>query len=177
MPLLLGEKHPLAASGKRATQRPAASPRATLPFPAGNAALARLASASRGILADGSVHPAVAGAIRGAAGGGQALGSQTASWAIGSFGDAVAGARVHTGGLANALSRAVAARAFTVGRDVFFASGEYRPHTTPGRRLLAHELAHVVQQHRAPAGARLHATQPGDDRERAAEVAAEAAIG
>jgi hypothetical protein len=176
MPLLLGEKH-TPGSSKQAPQRPTVPPRAALPFAAGNAALARLASTSDGILADGSVHPTIAGAIRSAAGGGQALGSQTATWAVNAFGGAVAGARVHTGALAHVLSRAVAARAFTVGRDVFFAPGEYRPYTMPGRRLLAHELAHVVQQHRAPAGARLHATKPGDVHERAAEAAAEEALG
>jgi len=122
------------------------------------------------------VHPSVAGAIRNAAAGGRALGGQTASWALGAFGDAVAGARLHTDGQAHVLARAVAARAFTVGRDVFFASGEYRPHTTAGRRLLAHELAHVVQQHGAPVGATLRATQPNDAHERAADAAAEAVV-
>jgi hypothetical protein len=40
------------------------------------------------------------------------------------------------------------ASAFTVGRDIYFARGAYRPHSTEGGRLLAHELAHVVQQSR-----------------------------
>lgn len=165
---------PAARTGAGA-QRASASGR--LPVPAGNAALARLASMSRGILADGSVHPAVLSAVREAAAGGRALGGQTASWALRAFGDPVAGARLHTDGRANALSRAVAARAFTVGRDVFFAAGEYRPHTPAGRRLLAHELAHVVQQHGAPMRPTLRATQPGDAHERAADAAAEAALG
>ena len=47
---------------------------------------------------------------------------------------------------ANAAARAVGARAFTVGRDIVFAAGEYAPHTQAGRRLLAHELTHVLQQ-------------------------------
>lgn len=129
-----------------------------------------------GILADGSVHPTVTGAIRGAAGSGRALDEQTASWAIDAFGGAVADARLHTGGLAQALARMVSARAFTVGRDMFIAAGEFRPHTAAGRRLLAHELAHVVQQHRAPACQTLRATRPDDAHERAADAAAEAAI-
>lgn len=147
------------------------------PCAIGNAQLARLASSGSGILANGSVHPAVTGAIRSAAGSGRALDGQTASWAIDAFGDAVADARLHTGGLAHTLARTVSARAFTVGRDVFFAAGEFRPHTTAGRRLLAHELAHVVQQHRAPAHQTLRATQPGDAQEQAADAAAEAALG
>jgi hypothetical protein len=150
--------------------------RALAPALLGNAALARLASTSRGILADGSVHPAVVGAIRDAAAGGGALGGQTASWALRAFGGTVAGTRVHTDARAHALSRAVAARAFTVGRDVFFASGEYRPHTVAGRRLLAHELAHVVQQHGAPMRSTLRATHPDDAHERTADAAAEAAL-
>jgi hypothetical protein len=58
------------------------------------------------------------------------------------FGDV----RIHDGPRANELARAVNARAFTYGRHVFFGDGTYRPATTSGRRLLAHELVHVVQQ-------------------------------
>lgn len=54
--------------------------------------------------------------------------------------------RIHTGGEAAALCRRLNARAFTVGEDVFFAAGEFAPETEAGRRLLAHELTHVVQQ-------------------------------
>ena len=49
-------------------------------------------------------------------------------------------------------ARAVNARAYTVGRHVAFASGRYTPHTPDGKRLLAHELAHVVQQTRPERG-------------------------
>ncbi len=54
--------------------------------------------------------------------------------------------RVHQGGAADAGARSVGARAFTVGRDVVFADGEYAPDTPPGRELLVHELVHVAQQ-------------------------------
>ena len=54
--------------------------------------------------------------------------------------------RVHSGGRAAALARAVSARAFTYGGDIVFAPGEYATETPAGRRLLAHELVHVVQQ-------------------------------
>jgi len=53
---------------------------------------------------------------------------------------------VHTDGVADEMCKAINARAFTVGNDVFFASGEYAPDTEAGRKLLAHELTHVVQQ-------------------------------
>jgi Domain of unknown function (DUF4157) len=54
--------------------------------------------------------------------------------------------RVHHDTHADGLARGINARAFTIGNDVFFAKSEYRPGTLEGRRLLAHELTHVVQQ-------------------------------
>ena len=71
---------------------------------------------------------------------------------------------------ANALTRSVSARAFTTGADVYFAGGEYRPGSSEGDRLLAHELTHVVQQRGAPASGPLQVSQPGD----ALEVEADA---
>jgi outer membrane protein OmpA-like peptidoglycan-associated protein len=56
------------------------------------------------------------------------------------------GARLHTDAGADRAARSMNAQAFTVGDDVYFASGQYRPHTTQGRHLLAHELSHVRQQ-------------------------------
>ncbi len=54
--------------------------------------------------------------------------------------------RVHTDPLAVESAAAIGARAYTSGRDVVFAAGEFQPYTESGRRLLAHELAHVGQQ-------------------------------
>ncbi len=54
--------------------------------------------------------------------------------------------RVHTGPEADRRARSIHALAFTVGRDVVFRSGAYQPGTRTGKRLLAHELTHVVQQ-------------------------------
>lgn len=54
--------------------------------------------------------------------------------------------RIHQDPRAAALSRTLSADAFTVGHDVYFASGKYHPETHQGLRLLAHELTHVVQQ-------------------------------
>ncbi len=54
--------------------------------------------------------------------------------------------RVHADGDAAGGARAIEARAYTLGRDIVFGSGEYAPGTVEGRRLLAHELTHVVQQ-------------------------------
>lgn len=63
----------------------------------------------------------------------------------------LSGVRIHRDATANALSGEVNARAFTLGKDVYFASGEYAPETETGQRTIAHELAHVVQQHSGPA--------------------------
>lgn len=54
--------------------------------------------------------------------------------------------RVHQDAQTNALFRSLSARAFTVGRDLYFGPGEYQPSTADGRRLIAHELTHVMQQ-------------------------------
>ncbi len=62
------------------------------------------------------------------------------------FGYDFSGVRVHTDATAGELSGQLNARAFTVGRDVAFAQGEYQPGTLIGDALIAHELAHVVQQ-------------------------------
>lgn len=54
--------------------------------------------------------------------------------------------RVHAGNRADALANSVNAEAFTFGRNIIIGRGAYRPETQSGRKLLAHELAHVVQQ-------------------------------
>ena len=54
--------------------------------------------------------------------------------------------RVHTDSNAGQLAKSVNARAFTVGSDIVFNSGEYSPQSKDGQKLLAHELTHVVQQ-------------------------------
>ena len=60
--------------------------------------------------------------------------------------------RIHSDAEAAASARSFGAAAYTVGAHVFFGHGAFAPHTQPGRRLLAHELVHVVQQSSSPAG-------------------------
>jgi Domain of unknown function (DUF4157) len=62
------------------------------------------------------------------------------------FGYNLSRVRIHTDARAAASAQAMGAAAYTVGQDVSFAAGRYAPHTEPGRRLLAHELTHYVQQ-------------------------------
>jgi proteasome lid subunit RPN8/RPN11 len=82
--------------------------------------------------------------------------------------------RVHTDGEAAAAARSVDAAAFTLRRDVVFGAGRYAPGTAAGRRLVAHELAHVVQQERGGA-APVHAAER--EAERAAAQAVEPGAG
>jgi hypothetical protein len=58
--------------------------------------------------------------------------------------------RVHTGSTAAALAARINARAFAIGPDLVFSSGQFSTDSADGQRLLAHELAHVVQQGQAP---------------------------
>jgi len=90
----------------------------------------------------------VAAEIDEARGNGRQLPVQTRQALEPRFGYDFGHVQIHTDERADKLARKINARAFTIGRDVFFASGEYRPGTITGRRLLAHELTHVVQQTR-----------------------------
>ena len=58
----------------------------------------------------------------------------------------LSGVRTHTDSIASGLSNKVNARAFTVGNHVAFGTGEYQPGTLLGDALIAHELAHTIQQ-------------------------------
>jgi Domain of unknown function (DUF4157)/Bacterial SH3 domain len=83
--------------------------------------------------------------------------------------------KVHTDSIAASAARALNARAFTVGEDIFFAEGEYETRSVAGQKLLAHELAHVVQAYQgriASAGNRLEVSHPGESLEREAEEVA-----
>ncbi|HEY7375270.1 MAG TPA: DUF4157 domain-containing protein [Polyangia bacterium] len=79
-------------------------------------------------------------------GGGAPLAGPLAAFMESRFGTSFRRVRVHVGAAGAALARSVRARAFTVGRHIFFGPGAYRPHTEQGRRLIAHELTHVMQQ-------------------------------
>lgn len=82
---------------------------------------------------------------------GQPLDTTTREFFEPRFGRDFGDVRIHTGAQAALTAQAVSARAYTVGRDVTFGAGEYAPQSSTGRRLLAHELAHVVQQDTGPA--------------------------
>ena len=77
---------------------------------------------------------------------GQPLDPETRAYMEPRFGHDFSRVRVHTDGKAAESAQAVNARAYTVGRDVVFDSGQFKPETEVGKRLLAHELTHVGQQ-------------------------------
>lgn len=90
--------------------------------------------------------PELEGQIDRLQGKGQSLNDETRLFMEERFGRDFSEVRIHTSTSAGMMSQRLNARAFTFGRHVFFAPGEHQPHTERGRRLLAHELTHVVQQ-------------------------------
>jgi Domain of unknown function (DUF4157) len=80
---------------------------------------------------------------------GQPLDVPTRAYFEPRFGYNLSGVRVHTDGRAAASAASIGASAYTAGSNIAFATGRYDPATSLGRSLLAHELAHVVQQHLA----------------------------
>jgi len=89
--------------------------------------------------------------------------------------------RVHTGGRADESARSINAQAYTVGTEVVFRSGAYQPDTPGGRHVLAHELAHVMQQKAGPvagtpAPGGISISHPSDAFEQAAERSASQAM-
>ncbi len=91
-------------------------------------------------------QPDVEASVQSLKGRGQPLSQAERAFFEPRFGYDFSQVRVHSDAGAAESARAVNARAYTVGRDVVFGAGEYAPDTLGGRRLLAHELTHVVQQ-------------------------------
>jgi len=115
--------------------------------------------------AGGCVSPELDSAIRGALGAGRPLDhSVCRQLDIGGRHD-LDHVRVHTDSRADDLSRALGARAFTVGKDIFFSEGSWEPDSDTGRGLIAHELAHVAQQEagRVPTGKGRLVVRPAND--------------
>jgi hypothetical protein len=87
------------------------------------------------------------------------------------LGVSLADVRLHADDASAEAAGAIAARAYTIGRDIHFARGAFAPDSSDGRRLIAHEVAHAVQHGPGAraAGGDLEVSQPGD----AAEVEAD----
>jgi len=136
----------------------------TLQRQAGNAAVTRLIAARQ--------HDTVRNALRIP---GRPLDGPVRADMQARLGADLSGVRVHTGPAADRAARAVASEAFTTGSHLVFRQGRYNPASAGGRRVLAHELAHVLQQRNGPVagtGRRLKISDPADRFERAAETTA-----
>ena len=150
-----------------APQSPAVARVIALQSAAGNAAVSRMLSGGE----------AAQVARAGMAGGGAPLDERVRDRFEPAYGTDLSDVRVHTGGEAAGAAAALDARAYTVGGDIVFNHGEYSPGTESGQSLIAHELAHVVQQ--GTGGGvpeQLEVSQPGDAIERDADAAASAAM-
>jgi hypothetical protein len=95
---------------------------------------------------DEAVDDGVQRAIRQGRGGGRGLPGPVRASLERALGADFHAVRVHADGAADRLNQALGARAFTTGQHIFFRRGEYAPGDRGGRALIAHELAHVVQQ-------------------------------
>lgn len=96
-------------------------------------------------LAGGALDPGSARSITGRRGQGDRLPEHTLQQMESGFGRSFSSVRVHTDGAAAGLAAGMSAAAFTTGNDVFFGAGQFRPGTPDGDHMIAHELAHVVQ--------------------------------
>lgn len=111
---------------------------------------------------------------------GQPLDAETRTFMEPRFSYDFSGVRVHTDERAAESAWSVNALAYTVGKNVVFGAGQYIPGTMKGKRLLAHELTHVVQQRGIGAEStvqrKLEVSQPGDASEQEAEVQARSVV-
>lgn len=93
-----------------------------------------------------AVTPSTESAIRSLTGGGRPLSQLERSFFEPRFGTDFSDVRIHSGNHAGELAQTVQAKAFTLGRDIYFGRGQYNTGEAQSGRLLAHELTHVVQQ-------------------------------
>jgi len=111
----------------------------------------RAAGSHRGVVVPGIVEEVLRSP-------GQTLDASTRAQMEARFGHDFGRVRVHADERASESARSVNAHAYTVGDEIVFAASRYAPRSEPGRRLLAHELAHVVQQRGAGFAASSEAT-------------------
>ena len=123
-----------------------------------------------------SVAPPIVHSVVG--NGGQPLDAATRAFMEPRFGFDFSRVRIHTDAHAAQSANAIQALAYTVNHSIVFSAGSYAPQTKTGRRLLAHELAHVVQQGAAPTQiqGKLAVGSVNDAAEADAKRSAEAAV-
>jgi hypothetical protein len=99
------------------------------------------------------VTPELHAQIQSVHGGGAPLARDARDFFEPRFGVDLSTVRVQTGSQAAGVARQLDARAFTVGNNITFGAGQYQPSSSEGRKLIAHELTHVIQQGGAGPGA------------------------
>src|SRR5205814_4532380 len=172
------QEAPAVPPGRAAAAPDVATCLAELHQTGGNQMVVRLlASARSAQAADGGD---LAGRVRARLGRGEPLSDNLRTQAQAGLGQPLGDVRLHRDTEAAALAGNLGARAFTAGQDVFFGDGEYDPASPSGFGVLAHELAHTVQQDAGvvagqPHGSGLVVSEPGDRDELAAEAAARGA--
>jgi hypothetical protein len=95
---------------------------------------------------DQTVSPEISSKISSTRGSGNPLPKSTQNEMGSKIGADFSGVKIHTDNNAVQLSQDLGAKAFTVGNDVYFNQGQYNPNSGEGKRLMAHELVHTVQQ-------------------------------
>ena len=167
---------PRAPKPETTKQREDAAPLHNLVSNVGNRAFGGAIAARQGagIMESGQVHSSVQSKIDSTRGSGQSLDSGVQNKLSPQLGD-LSDVRVHTGDYANDLNHAVSAKAFATGTDVYFGKDQYKPGSSDGDKLIAHELAHVVQQRGAPTSGPLTVSNPGDAMENEADAVADKA--
>jgi hypothetical protein len=145
--------------------------------PSGDSDVRKMFGTIPGERANGVLPHAAEAVSTAARSGGQPLPAHLQNRFEQSLGADLSGVRIHTGAQAAEASHALSARAYARGNDIFFSEGQYNPHSTEGRRLLAHEVAHTVQHGGVAAGTQdLQISRPGDAGEQDAERASGAMI-
>ena len=99
--------------------------------------------------------PYLASSLNASKGGGSPLPQGTKNFMENAFSTDFSGVKIHTDNRASEMSKGINAKAFTYGNDIYFNSGQFSPNADSGKHLLAHELAHTIQQqnnniHRVP---------------------------
>lgn len=141
-------------------------PRGTRGFEPGKRTLVEQESQPEALIAEAS------------AGGSQGLPDALRTRLERSLGTSLGEVRIFTSGAADAAASAYGAQAFALGLDVFFASGRYQPETPEGQELIAHEVAHTVQQRGGTPTRqnKLEVSAPADTHEVEADRAADAMV-
>jgi hypothetical protein len=118
----------------------------------------------------GNLLPELSDAINQARGSGSPMPNEVQAEAKKSLGGSFKDVRLHTDEQADQISRRISARAFTIGKDIFFKKGAYAPGSSQGRETLIHELTHVVQQSGGKgSGGKLKLGEPGNAMEQQAD--------